>query len=224
MGCGGVVTLASVEGGSCSTSRQSYDARCDRCLNVGTWRRRYQSTEAAFSLPSTFVCWISLRIFCSPSDEQLDQEDLPRNVPRRLFIPRLLARVGVFRNYPYRAGVMESVGSGPLGGVWGRRTRAGALCLFGPGRRSLAAVGSLKLGRYVAQTFRTSLSALKCGRTAPLPLPGGCFVWRQLPAVIRPGKRCIRGASLHRPPPKSTPELEASLVGLFGTLSDAQMV
>jgi len=84
------VTLASVGGGSCSISRQSYDADAIGVL-MSALGRRYQSTEAVFSLPSAFVCLISLCIFCSPSDEQLHQENLPRNVPRPSFYTALIS-------------------------------------------------------------------------------------------------------------------------------------
>jgi len=187
------VTIASVGGGSCSTSRQSYDPRCDRCLNVGTWRRQYQSTKAAFSLPSAFVCWISLLIFCSPSDEQLDQEDLPRNVPRQSFYTALISQRRRISELSLSSG---GNGVGGFGSAWrgsgppnaGRRALSvrARSTFFGGGRISKA--GPLRGPDFSHEFISFKMWAHRAPASARRVF---C-----LPVVIRPGKRCIRGASL----------------------------
>jgi len=94
----GVATLASVGGGSCSTSwrREAWSWIGNR---GGFRRRRYQSAETAFALPSGLftiarisrVCLLAVRLALLL---ERDQEDLIIYAAESPFYTRLIARAG----------------------------------------------------------------------------------------------------------------------------------
>jgi len=119
-----------------------------------TGKCRYQSAEAAFTLPSDLsLCFLGFSSIACLQTSFEDRKDLVWYVAGGLFYTRLITRAGVFGKYPHRATIKR------FGTVWVRPRKLG---VPDAGSQPLESISSDNVNNYVV--FNPYLSnCLKMG-------------------------------------------------------------